>query len=112
MNIVIVRIQLYFIVKKKYSFLPLLKVFSQANLGSYIREIEEALEDPHFMHRSLLGTPHTLSPHGAFSSLQGDQFPARSLASVARAHLLEMEGSSHSYNPMFSSGNLAVVRLA
>nr|XP_027226793.1 sphingomyelin phosphodiesterase 4-like isoform X1 [Penaeus vannamei] len=85
------------------------KVFSQANLGSYIREIEEALEDPHFMHRSLLGTPHTLSAHGAFSSLQGDQFPARSLASVARAHLLEMEGPSHSYNPMFSPGNLAVV---
>nr|XP_053653754.1 sphingomyelin phosphodiesterase 4-like isoform X2 [Cherax quadricarinatus] len=86
------------------------KVFSQTNLGSFIREIEEALEDPHFMHRSLLGgTSHSLGHHGGFSGIHNDQFPARSLASVARGHIVEMEGPSHSYHPMFSSGNITMV---
>ncbi|KAK7083223.1 sphingomyelin phosphodiesterase 4, neutral membrane (neutral sphingomyelinase-3) [Halocaridina rubra] len=86
------------------------KVFSQPNLCSFIREIEEALEDPHFMHRSLIGsdTPHPLGG-GITSGLHGDHFPARSLASVARAHFTEMEGPSHTYMAMFSQANVTVV---
>lgn len=86
------------------------KVFSQTNLSSYIREIEEALEDPHFIQRSLLGgTSSTLGQNGPATGIHGDHFPARSLASVARAHFVEMEGPSHSYQPMFSSGNITMV---
>ncbi|XP_045600324.2 sphingomyelin phosphodiesterase 4 isoform X1 [Procambarus clarkii] len=86
------------------------KVFSQINLGCLIREIEEALEDPHFMHRSLLGgASHSLGHHGGFAGIHNDQFPARSLASVARGHIMEMEGPSHSYHPMFSADNIATV---
>ncbi|XP_042231611.1 sphingomyelin phosphodiesterase 4-like isoform X2 [Homarus americanus] len=86
------------------------KVFSQTNLSNFVREIEEALEDPHFMHRSLLGgTSHSLRHHGGFAGIHNDQFPARSLASVARGHIVEMEGPSHTYHPMFSSGNITMV---
>lgn len=87
------------------------QVFSQTNLSSYIREIEEALEDPHFMHRSLIGgTSNALGQNGLGAGIHSDHFPARSLASVARAHFVEMEGPSHSYQPMYSSGNIAMVR--
>ncbi|XP_068246088.1 sphingomyelin phosphodiesterase 4 isoform X2 [Palaemon carinicauda] len=85
------------------------KVYSQGSLCSYIREIEVALEDPHFMHRTLIGAPHALGSHSTFSGLAGDHFPARSLASVARAHISEMEGPSYSYMAMFSPCNVTMM---
>lgn len=86
------------------------KVYSQTSLCAFIREIEEALEDPHIMHRSLIGgAPHTLGSPGSFSGLHGEHFPARSLASVARAHIAEMEGPSYHYISMFSQGNITMI---
>ncbi|XP_066958280.1 sphingomyelin phosphodiesterase 4 isoform X3 [Macrobrachium rosenbergii] len=85
------------------------KVYSQGSLCSYIREIEVALEDPHFMHRTLIGAPQALGSHSTFSGLAGDHFPARSLASVARAHISEMEGPSYSYMAMFSPSNVTMM---
>ncbi|XP_050686434.1 sphingomyelin phosphodiesterase 4-like isoform X2 [Eriocheir sinensis] len=85
------------------------KVFSQPNLSRYIQEIESALEDPHLIHRSLLGptSAPTLS-HKNFGTegLVGD---ARSLASLARSHCVEMEGLSHSYQPMFGAASVSLI---
>ncbi|KAK8396021.1 hypothetical protein O3P69_005241 [Scylla paramamosain] len=86
------------------------KVFSQPNLCRYIQEIESALEDPHLIHRSLL------SPTSAAPTLNQKDFgpgrvggDARSLASHARSHCVEMEGPGHSYIPMFAAPNVSLV---
>ncbi|XP_045108439.1 sphingomyelin phosphodiesterase 4-like isoform X2 [Portunus trituberculatus] len=86
------------------------KVFSQPNLCRYIQEIESALEDPHLIHRSLLSptsTAPTLSHKGFGPGRVGGD--ARSQASLARSHCVEMEGPGHSYIPMFAAPNVSLV---
>ena len=85
------------------------QVFSQPNLCRYIQEIESALEDPHLIHRSLLG-PTSAAPALSHKGL-GTGGDARSLASLARSHCVEMEGPGHSYLPMFGPPNVALVRI-
>ncbi|KAK3856534.1 hypothetical protein Pcinc_037144 [Petrolisthes cinctipes] len=85
------------------------KVFSQTNLSSYIREIEDALDDPHLVHRSLLTGGSPLTHPSGLPGVATDPYSTRSLATVARAHVLEMEGPTYANQPMFSIGNLSLV---
>lgn len=85
------------------------QVLSQTNLSCFIREIEEALDDPHLVHRSLLSGGSTLAHPSGLAGVATDPYSTRSLATVARAHVLEMEGPTYANQPMFSMGNLSLV---